>query len=204
MKTSNRQVAVHWGNGLRRGDVDGHGAMSATKRHGLCIGYSYNEPVAILAPDGDTYLFSLRTWSVTTAGHISSYRVNGPGVGYAASTETLHDVAAGRMSYEDALAIGKRARELAEAREHAAGVSFGHAIEPGHYRRGRLTIVKVKSNEWHVLRDLTDDERPEVMVTGCKTFREAKVASWPFVDHQPKGYWPTHEELAKAAELATA
>jgi hypothetical protein len=149
----------------------------------LRIGLSYREPVAIT--DGRDTLVTIDSWSVTTSGHVSTFRQNAPGRCYPATTDTMRRVArtGSIREFGAAIMLARLALDSATERKRLKGVPV-ERMEAGYcpkysYRTEDCYIWRADAGRWYLRVN-------DAVVSDHDTLREARVAAWSALGITPK------------------
>jgi hypothetical protein len=173
-------------------EAQGHGSIRVevrdymqgpNDRRTLAIGYSYAEPVMI--HDGRNTLRSIRTHSVTTAGHMGT--LHGPGEVLPCTTRIMRDVAAGRMSFKDAERASRAALKRQAKRQHAAGVPVERCEDgyrPRWAYRTEDAFIWRDGSIWYCRIDSDGTTRHNF-----PTLKAARVALWSLLGITALGEW---------------
>lgn len=171
------------GEAFREGrEAQGHGAISTKCRDGLTIGYSYSEPIAIT--NGTDVLRTVHQWSVTTSSHAGQFGAAPGGEYLPASTTILRMVAAGRMSWTEAVRRARVALAIDAERQASNGVPFEkheNGYRPQYSYRTEDAFCWREGSTWHL--------RVGEVVTDHRTLRAARVAAWRRLGLTPLGEW---------------
>lgn len=181
-------------------EMQGHGSIRAEMRLATdqtrerMVGISYSEPVVI--HDGENHLYSIHSWSVTTASHISTLRQYAPGRGLPADTETLHALASGRLSWPDAEDRGRAIVERAAERERAKGAR-AECVKPGlcWIVSGSAHSIWREGKRWALY---ATDETGVRRISDHKNLKLAKVAALDLEGTPQRYTFPTMADVRAA------